>query len=124
MNKLICENEIIGVTLEERDTLGDMAMVSGYTMDKLRGMIEEIIHQSIYEEKNRDVCEGGDDDMTNEKKNAIEMQNTIVSLAPLIADMLTDDEELKEEFTAALLQTKVVSIGECAYTVKQGGDTE
>ncbi len=61
MNTVICENEIIKVTLEERDTLGDMAMVSGYTMNKLRGMIEEIIDQSIYEEKNRDVCEGGDD---------------------------------------------------------------
>lgn len=60
MNTLICENEIIKVMLEERDTLGDMAMVSGYTIDKLRGMIEEIINQSIYEETNRDVCEGGD----------------------------------------------------------------
>lgn len=59
MNRLICENETIKVMLEERDTLGDMAMVSGYTMDKLRGMIEDIINQSIYEEKNRDVCEGG-----------------------------------------------------------------
>ena len=57
MNRLICENEIIKVMLEERDTLGDMAMVSGYTMDKLRGMIEEIINQSIYEEVNRDGYE-------------------------------------------------------------------
>ena len=62
MNKLICENEVIKVMLEEGDTLGDMAMVSGYTMDKLRGMIEEIICQSIYEETNRDVCEGGEDE--------------------------------------------------------------
>lgn len=62
MNTLICENEIRKVMLEERDTLGDMAMVSGYTMCKLRGMIEEIINQSIYEEKNRDVYEGGEDE--------------------------------------------------------------
>ena len=60
MNKLIYENETIQVMLEERDTLGDMAMVSGYTMGKLRGMIEEIINQSIYEETNRDVYKGGD----------------------------------------------------------------
>lgn len=62
MNKLICENEVIKVMLEEGDTLGDMAMISGYTMDKLRGMIEEIINQSIYEEINRDACIGGDDE--------------------------------------------------------------
>lgn len=62
MNTLICENEIIKVMLEERDTLGDMAMVSGYTMDKLRGMIEEIINQSIYEETNRDADKGGGDE--------------------------------------------------------------
>lgn len=53
MNTLKCDNEIIKVRLEERDTLGDMAMVSGYTMDKLRGMIEKIINQSIYEEAGR-----------------------------------------------------------------------
>lgn len=45
--------------LEERDTLGNMAMVSGYTMDKLRGMIEEIINQSIFEEAGRDGYEQG-----------------------------------------------------------------
>ena len=60
MNTLICENEIIKVMLEERDTLGEMAMVSGYTMYKLRRMIEEIINQSIYEETNREAYEGGD----------------------------------------------------------------
>lgn len=54
MNTLKCDNEVIKVRLEERDTLGDMAMVSGYTMDKLRGMIEKIINQSIYEEAGRD----------------------------------------------------------------------
>lgn len=54
MNTLICENEIVKVMLEERDTLGEMAMVSGYTMSKLRGMIEEIINRSIYEEMNRE----------------------------------------------------------------------
>ena len=54
MNTLGNGNEIIKVMLEERDTLGDMAMVSGYTMDKLRGMIEEIINESICEEVNRD----------------------------------------------------------------------
>lgn len=59
MNTLICENEIIKVMLEERDTLGDMAMVSGYTIGKLRGMIEEIINQSIYEEASRDEYEQG-----------------------------------------------------------------
>lgn len=57
MNTLKCDNEIIKVMLEERDTLGDMAMVSGYTMDKLRGMIEKIINQSIYEEAGRDGYE-------------------------------------------------------------------
>ncbi len=54
MNTLISENKIIKVMLEERDTLGDMAMVSGYTMDKLRGMFEEIIDRSICEERGRD----------------------------------------------------------------------
>ena len=62
MNTFRSENGIIKVTLEERDTLGDMAMVSGYTMGKLRGMIEEIINQSIYEEKDRDVQKGGEDE--------------------------------------------------------------
>ena len=59
--------------------------------------------------------------MTKEKEKAIEMQNTIIFLAPLIADMLTDNEELKEEFVKVLLQTKVVSLGDDAYTVRQGG---
>lgn len=39
-----------------------MAMMSGYTMDKLRFRIEEIINESIWEEANRDCeIEGGDD---------------------------------------------------------------
>ena len=59
MNTFRYENEIIKVMLEERDTLGDMAMVSGYTMDKLREMIEEIINQSIYEEASQDGYEQG-----------------------------------------------------------------
>lgn len=52
-------------------------------------------------------------------KIAKEMENTIIVLAPLIADMLADDEEQREEFTKALLQTKVVELGEDAYTMRK-----
>lgn len=60
MNTLIQDGEVIRVMIESTDTLGDMAMVSGYTMDKLRFRIEEIINESIWEEANRDCeIEGG-----------------------------------------------------------------
>lgn len=63
MNTLIQDGEVIRVMLEPTDTLGDMAMVSGYTMDKLRFRIEEIINESIWEEANRDCeIEGGGDE--------------------------------------------------------------
>ena len=48
---------------------------------------------------------------------AKEMQNTIHFLAPLIADQLTDDEELKDEFVSVLLQAKVVEMGDDAYAI-------
>ena len=48
---------------------------------------------------------------------AKEMESTIHFLAPLIADQLTDDEELKDEFISILLQAKVVDMGDDAYTI-------
>ena len=63
MNTLIQDNNVIRVMLESTDTLGDMAMVSGCTMDKLRCQIENLINESIWDEVNRDYeLEGGEDD--------------------------------------------------------------
>lgn len=63
MNTLIQDGEVIKVMLESTDTLGDMAMMSGCTMDKLRHQIEKIINESIWDEVSRDCeIEGGDNE--------------------------------------------------------------
>lgn len=62
MQKLKQDGEVIGVYLESQDTLGDMAQVSGYTIDKLAKKIEAIIDQSIWDEVNRDAEEEKDGD--------------------------------------------------------------
>ena len=55
---------------------------------------------------------------------AKEMENTIHFLAPLIADKLTDNEELRDEFVETLLNAKVVEIAEGAYTITKAEQKE
>lgn len=53
MTNLISNGHVWRVKLEERDTLKDMAAVSGYTMERLAVKIENIISDSIREEDER-----------------------------------------------------------------------
>ena len=53
MTKLIMSGHVWRVKLEERDTLQEMAAVSGYTMRRLAAKIENIIAESIREEDER-----------------------------------------------------------------------
>ena len=53
MTKLLMDGHVWGVKLEARDTLEEMAAVSGYTMERLAIKIESIIDESIIEEDAR-----------------------------------------------------------------------
>lgn len=55
MEKFFYNGRTFKVALDSTDNLLDMAAVSGYSMEKLKGMIEEIINRSIAEEEYDEV---------------------------------------------------------------------